>query len=730
MKTNQKWIALTLALCLLFSLPGCSAAAANSSAQSGSESDSSAVEALEDTAVSLLTSGGHSSESGKEETVYVIADANGAAQDIIVENWVKNGAGSDTLTDRSTLSDIENTKGDEEFTRNADGTLTWAANGSDIYYEGHSDQALPVDVSVAYELDGQSVTAEALSGASGHVTITFSYDNHTAKQTEIDGEVRTIYQPYAMVSGLLLDGDCASNVTVTNGKVINDGDRYIVVGMAMPGLAESLDLDNFTLGDESLDLDIPEEVVVEADVTDFSLLTTLTVASGNALAELGLDDLGDLEDLKSQVAELTDGSGKLVDGTAEFSDYMGQLNTAAGTLQDGASTVDTYMNTLSGGLDTLRSAVADLPSGAGQLLAGTQALQQALKSGYTGTDSSQYGVYEALAAIAAGADQLSAAAGSIMTGADTVAAAADQIALGASSGSADPSQYGIYEAAAAVEAGLTAAQSQLAQGLASACANLDTANGYSQSALEVLQSLAASENLTDEQRAALTGAMQAVGASQQYVGGVSAALSGTSLDFSSATAALEGIQSGAQAIAAGAQAISAGVKSGHMESQDQYGIYEAAYAVQAGANQLGAAARQLMSAVDTMTNDENLGALISGLEQLTGQSGQLISAVDTLSSGASSLAEGTGTLSGGTGELSAAVAELFANSITLKDGMSELDSEGIQEIADLVNEDLEGLLHRIQAVQDYAEEEESFSGTADGVACTTRYIYKTAEIKN
>ena len=580
-----------------------------------------------------------------------------------------------------------------------------------------------MDVAVRYELDGRQVTPEELAGASGHLTITFQYTNNTAKQIVVDGESCTIYQPYIMVSGLLLDNEKAENVTVTNGKVINDGERSVVVGLAMPGLKESMGWKDW-----DVDIDLPETVVVEADVTGFSLLTTLTVASGDALRELGLDEVKDLDDLKDKVAELTDGSQTLVDGTSEFSGYMGDLNSAAGQLSAGADTVDTYMQTLSDGLGTLQGAVAGLPDGAAKLLAGTQALSAALKSGYTGSDFSKYGVYEALSAIAAGADSISAAASGIMAGAETVAAGAEQIAAGAMSGSADPSQYGIYEAAGAVEAGLEGAAAQLAAGLDSACAGLDAAGSYSQSAMDVLSGVVSGENLTEEQRTAISGAMQAVGATQQYVSGVKSALASTSLDLSAAQAALEGIRSGAQTIAAGARQISSGVKSGDSSSQENYGIYEAAYAVKAGADQLAATARQLMAAVDTMTNGENLGAIISGLEELSGQSAQLIGAVGTLSGGAGALAQGTGSLSSNLNELEGAVAELYDNSILLRDGMSQLDTEGIRQIADLVNGDLERILHRIQSVQEYAEELESFSGCPDGVDCSTRFVYKTGAI--
>lgn len=58
----------------------------------------------------------------------------------------------------------------------------------------------------------------------------FTYKNNTGKTQKVNGKNVTIYQPFLMVSGLLVDNDKMSNVEVTNGKVINSGDKTVVVG--------------------------------------------------------------------------------------------------------------------------------------------------------------------------------------------------------------------------------------------------------------------------------------------------------------------------------------------------------------------------------------------------------------------------------------------------------------------------------------------------------------------
>ena len=74
-----------------------------------------------------------------------------------------------------------------------------------------------------------------------------------------------------MLTGLMLDNDVFTNVSVTNGKIMNDGDRTIVAGLAFPGLQESLGLDRDTL-------DLPDYVEITANVERFELETTVTLA--------------------------------------------------------------------------------------------------------------------------------------------------------------------------------------------------------------------------------------------------------------------------------------------------------------------------------------------------------------------------------------------------------------------------------------------------------------------
>lgn len=173
-------------------------------------------------------------EATKDETVYVIAGADGTVKKIIVSDWIKNTLGSAALSDKSELENIVNVKGDESFSMGGDKTAVWDASGNDIYYQGNINKELPVTISVTYMLDGKSVTPDELKGKNGKVTIRFDYTNQQYETVDIDGKREKIYVPFAMLTGMILDNDVFTNVEVTNGKLINDGSRTVVAGSRFP----------------------------------------------------------------------------------------------------------------------------------------------------------------------------------------------------------------------------------------------------------------------------------------------------------------------------------------------------------------------------------------------------------------------------------------------------------------------------------------------------------------
>lgn len=322
MKKNNKIIAVVLAVALTGSLAGVSAFAANKQA------DNSAAAKPAQTGAAV-----ENTSSAAGETVYIIANADGSARKVIVSQQYDKDDPNAAQEAKATLTDAQNVKGDN-------------------CWQGATDKALPVTTAITYTLDGKTVSAEGLAGKSGHVTIRFDYTNTQYETKTINGKSQKIYVPFAALTGTLLDSDRFTNISVTNGKLVDDGNRTVVVGMAFPGLQESLALDTDKL-------EIPAYVEISADVTGFALDTTLTVVSNSLFSDLDDGKLDDsaLDDLSADMDKLTDAMSQLMDGSGELYDGLGTLLSSSYTLSDG-------IGQLTNGLQTLDSNSAQLNAGA------------------------------------------------------------------------------------------------------------------------------------------------------------------------------------------------------------------------------------------------------------------------------------------------------------------------------------------------------------------------------
>ncbi len=345
-------------------------------------------------------------DADKDESVYLISDANGNVNKTIVVDHLKNKDKKDTLEDASNLSDIENVKGKEKFTQSGD-KLTWQAGGKDIYYQGTATAEPPVTQKVTYYLDGKEISPEDLAGKSGKVKIRFDYTNTTSYTETVNGEKQTVSVPFAAITGLVL-GDGFENIEVTNGKAEVSDSSSVVLGYALPGLNDSLGIKD---GDLDGDVNIPEYMEMTADVKNFSMPAAMTfvVNASDYVSTDGIDtsDLDDMiNDLKDASTQLQDGSKTLAEGTDTLADglstlqsKLGTFASGVGTLKSGLKTYTDGVSTLSGGLNTLGNSTgalvsgADkLNSGAGQLASGSATLKDGLKSYTDGASELQAGI--------------------------------------------------------------------------------------------------------------------------------------------------------------------------------------------------------------------------------------------------------------------------------------------------------------------------------------------------
>lgn len=464
-----------------------------------------------------------SSSVSKEETVYVNADASGNPQEITVSNWLKNAGSESSVEDQSDLTNIKNVKGDETFSENGD-SLTWNTDGSDIYYQGQSNKDLPVSVKFTYLLDGQEMQPQDLVGKSGHLQIKIQYTNNEKKSAKVDGKNETIYSPFVMLTAMILPDDTFSNVTIDNGKVISDGSRNIVVGVGMPGLKDSLKLDTLSLStddedknseDKTLDIDIPDSVSIEADVTDFSMSSSLTVALSDLLKDIDFDDDSALDDIKDALDDLTDAATQLVDGTSDLYDGVEELDEKYGEFDDGVKELRDGTHDLSDGVGDLTDGVNKLAAGAKQLQSGAGDLASGAKTLDDGAGKLQSGskdLASGVSQLASGATSLQSGAGQLQSGAGQLQSGAAQLQSGAGTLQSGINDYtsGVDLLNAGIQANLSSDSelntkvSQFAQGINTLAAGVNSYTAGTDSLADGVSAYVAGEQQLSQGAQALT----------------------------------------------------------------------------------------------------------------------------------------------------------------------------------------------------------------------------------
>lgn len=317
----------------------------------------------------------HSAESGKEETVYVIAGSDGNTRSIIVSNQLKNAEGAQTIEDETTLTNIENVKGTQPYTEGSGNALTWQAGGSDIYYQGTTDAELPVGLRVTYYLDGEEISPENLAGANGHVVIRFDYENRAVQKAVIGGEETDVYVPFAVLSGAVLPLEHFSNVSVSNGKVLSEGNNAIVVGFAFPGLSENLSISEEakeTLAESGVDAEkidgSTDTLEIEADAVNFELEMTMSMILPNLFSDIDLGADIDLSNVSEQLDTLEESMTLLSDSSRQLVDGSSELALGAQELADGAAGAKEGAYALAAGTQQLADGSKAVAVGISQLV--------------------------------------------------------------------------------------------------------------------------------------------------------------------------------------------------------------------------------------------------------------------------------------------------------------------------------------------------------------------------
>lgn len=669
----------------------------------------------------------------KSETVYAVMDADGNTTDVSVSEWLKNEGKSNNLSDYSNLKNIKNTSGDEKMSRDGN-KLVWAAKGKDIHYTGDYDGELPVKVKVSYYLNGTKVSADEIAGKKGNVKIRFDYDiNDSVKENGY-----SLTRPYAIVSAVVLSNDNFANVTVNNGKAVNDGNSTAVVGIALPGMSDNLQID---------ELDIPDHVTINAKTTNFEIDGTYTVADSGFMNDVDttkLDDAtGQIDELESALDKLSDASKKLVDGSSKLAkganklaNSSSQIEEGTETLKDGTKSMKNGSKDLKTGTGDLKTGVKDLSDGADKLVAGAQDLSSGttqMKEGTEALNSSVNGA-DGLAGDNGSAKKLSAGAARVDAGikqmGKTIAAQNDKLAQTAKSISDNLDGVNTEKVNAPSSADVDSAL-ETAIKAAEASGDQDTINAL-KNAKEKLGTY--ETNVNDTVSSVNTDKQKIITANQTAKAMYQSIASSSNDD-------LKKLQDGADELKAGTQALDTAVNVGGRKADGTKvpSLSKAVYGLNDGAAQLDAGVNGYTDKDGKFHPGALLGlqSLQAGIKVDTKDKTSLVTGVNKLDAGTTKLAKGAVQVDAGAGKLVTYMGQLTEGAETLSDGadtlasgMATFNKTGIQKLVSTMKDsDIKSMVNRVKATLDAASDGSFIGGKQEGQSGESKIIFKTDEVK-
>lgn len=659
----------------------------------------------------------------KDETVYVLAGADGKVEKIIVSDWIKNSLGSTSFTDKSELTDIENVKGEETYTMGGDNTRVWDAAGNDIYYQGNIEKELPVTLSVSYMLDGKSISPSDLAGKSGKVTIRFDYRNNQYETVDIDGKQEKMYVPFAMITGIMLDNDIFTNVDVTNGKIINDGSRTVIAGIAFPGLQSNLNVNKEKF-------EIPDYVEISADVKNFEIANTVTIVTNDIFNRLNTDELDSVDELTDSLNELTDAMEQLMDGSSQLYDGLCTLLDKSGELVNG-------INQLADGALKLKNGAGDLDNGAADLANGAKTLAGGLGQLTANNDTLNAGSKQVFDSLLNMANTQLAPAGlnvpkltienypEILNG---VIASLDETNV---------AKQAQATALQKVTEAVNAQKDTVTSAVTAAVREQVTAKVSETVRQNVESQILASQGMTKEQYEAAVSAGVITSEQQiQIEAAIEAQMQSDtvkSMIDANTNTQMQSEDIKNTVAAKTEEQIKLLIEQNMNSAEVQGQITAALEQAKSGAASVSALKEQL----------DSYNTFYTGLSQYTAGVASAKDGADALNAGASQLKAGTAelyagmnelyngilTLKNGAPALVDGVTALRDGAMELSDGLKEFNEKGVQKLVDAVDGDLGGLFTRVKATADVSKDYNSFSGISDDMDGQVKFIYRTDSVK-
>ena len=664
----------------------------------------------------FCAAGGALAETTKDETVYVLANAEGEAKRVIVSDWLTNPDGEKDLADATTLKDAKAVKG-SAFLKDG---VWYNADGADVYYQGDAEDALPVNLTVSYTLDGEAKTAAEMTGKSGRVTIRVACD---VKETK-DG----VKVPFAALTAALLDNDVFTNIEVTNGKFLDNGDRTVVVGWALPGLQETLKLDAETMT-------LPEYVEISADAKNFEAPTTLTVVTNELFSAVDVDSI-DATELTENINKLKDGMAQLKDGASRLADGVSALKDGAKTLADGATELKNGAEALKEGANPLGDGVSQLNDGATALETGSAQLTEGLNTLTANNEALASGatkLFETVLGIAN--TQLSAAMENAPTLTienyeETLTALLDACSeAGIDKQLHDQVEAVVNQNRAKIEEAVTAkVQETVAAQVEEAVRENVTAQVLAAMDMtpDTYKAAVESGALTDAQKNQIAAAVDAQMKSQE-VKAVLAQQTEQTMGSDEIKATIEqnvneqvealtqqnmaskDVQAKRAAALEQGQAAAASLTALKAQLDDYRTFYDGLNAYLAGTAQAANGASEL---------ETGAAQLAAGTEELNGKVPALLEGIGSLSNGMNTLTENLPSLTDG-------VQQLLDGANELKDGLNTFDEEGVSKLVSLVEDDLADMLDRVKAALNAANAYTTYTSLGENMTGRVRFVWRT-----
>ena len=608
----------------------------------------------------------------KDETVYSKIDSNGNNYNTIVNDHIINDEQEQLINDISDLLNIKNVNGDEEFSQDGN-NLAWHAEESDIYYQGESQKELPIECNVKYELDGNEITASELVGKNGKVKITIEYINKDAHTVNINGKDQTLYTPFVVVCGTIIDNNNNKNIEITNGKTVDDGSKTTVIGISLPGLQESLNISKDKI-------DIPNTIEITMDSTDFELNNIVTYVTPKVLEENDMELFKKLDKIYNQVdtlqsssKQIEEGANSLKEGTATYSEKSQEFNNAVEQVSKGVSSVNQNYSKIDAGISSLNKSSATLESGAKSVSEGTVAVSENLQT------------------ISSKLSELQTGTQSLKQGEVQLEAGLDQIITSVSSIQGTDNSAKITEL------------NQLITTNQKTINSLKTANETLTTQLKVIKDEETKQTITTQIETNKSIIKLLETNIVAYKETISTLKSADMSSIKELQTALNNLKQGLQSLQSGTDT-----------------LYNGTTALQTGTGALASKAKEL--AQGTQSLYEGTVKMSEGTATLNSGSTQLKQGLNTLDAGGTKLGTASNQLTEGANTLS-------EGATTLAEGITKFNEEGIDKICDYINGDLKDISARLEKLQELSEEYNNFTMLNDGNKGNVKFIMIMDSIK-